>query len=86
MAPEFWKEVPMSDSVHFGTLHPDGTVTDERDIKRSSIDACPFLIMVPEHYRPDESCRCDDPDHTEMASWGYVWNGSLWTASDDEDE
>jgi hypothetical protein len=35
-------------------------------------------IMVPEHYRPDESCRCDDPDHRAMASWGYRWDGHRW--------
>jgi hypothetical protein len=34
--------------------------------------------MVPEHYRDDNSCRCDDESHTEMAEWGYKWNGEQW--------
>jgi hypothetical protein len=34
--------------------------------------------MMPEHYREDGSCRCDDPDHTDMDDWGYVWDGKLW--------
>ena len=70
-----------------GELKPDGTfsVTHVRSIKQASMLKCPHCIMMPEHYRTDESCRCNDPDHTEMADWGYVWDGSLW-ASDEEDE
>ena len=70
-----------------GELKPDGSfsVTHVRSIKQASMLKCPHFIMVPEHYRADESCRCNDPDHTEMADWGYVWDGSLW-ASDEEDE
>jgi hypothetical protein len=36
-----------------------GRVTTTRTIKRSSIAACPFLIMVPEHYREDGTCKCN---------------------------
>lgn len=66
--------------VHFGTLHEDGTVTDERTISSADIRACPHYIMVPEHYRADGSCRCDDPDATVMAEWGYRWDNlrELW--------
>lgn len=53
-----------------GTLHPDGTITNEREIDPSR---CSHFIMVPEHYRPDGSCRCDDAGHTEMLQWGYLW-------------
>ena len=62
----------------FGTLHPDGSVTDEREIEQSAIKACPHFIMVPEHYHADGSCRCNDPDHPEMEKWGYKWNGKAW--------
>jgi hypothetical protein len=43
------------------------------NMKQSDIMKCPHLIMVPEHYRRDGSCRCDDPNHEVMATWGYVW-------------
>lgn len=64
--------------VEFGELHPDGTVTNLRTIPQAAIAACPHFIMVPEHYRPDNTCRCDDHDATEMSEWGYVWDGQHW--------
>jgi len=78
----------MTHSVKFekGTIDSDGSlsITPVRALKQSSILKCPHYIMMPEHYRADESCRCDDPAHTEMAEWGYVWAGSNW-AYDEED-
>ena len=52
------------------TLHPDGTVTNERDIDPRR---CPFLIWNPDHYRQDGSCMCNDEEHRKkvMRSWGY---------------
>jgi hypothetical protein len=64
--------------TRFGTLHPDGNVTHERDIDQAKMQACPHFIMVSEHYRQDQTCRCDDPTHTEMAEWEYTWNGKAW--------
>lgn len=52
-------------------------------IKQSDIAACPHFILVPEHYRPDGSCRCNDQQHTEMLGWGYNWNGERWVSGDD---
>lgn len=72
--------------TEFGTLHPDGTITDARTIQQSSLAACPHFILVPSHYRADETCRCDDPGATEMAEWGYEWDGASWTAPDEDDE
>ena len=66
--------------IHFGTLHPDGSVTDEREISQSAVRACPHLIMVPEHYRDDGSCRCSDPEHEAMKGWGYRWEDGQWRA------
>ena len=60
--------------IKFGTLHPDGTVTDEREITKEDVRRCPFFILVPEHYREDGTCRCDDPTHVEMRDWEYVWS------------
>lgn len=67
------------------TLGKDGSlsVTKVRRIRQSSILACPHFMMVAEHYRSDESCRCDDPDHLEMAEWGYEWDGSVWAATEE---
>ena len=62
----------------FLELKPDGSVTHIRSLRQSSMIKCPYSIMMPEHYRADESCRCDDPTHNEMSEWGYVWDGSLW--------
>lgn len=59
--------------TEFGDLHPDGSFTNARTIKQSDLAACPHLILVPEHYRADGSCRCDDPTHAEMKEWGYTW-------------
>lgn len=57
-------------SIEFGTLHPDGTLTNRRSIQRRSIGRCPQFIMVPEHYRDDESCRCDEGHYDdETGEW-----------------
>jgi len=75
----------MSDNnVTFGTLHEDGSFTDERVIKQSSIRACPHFIMVPEHYREDGTCRCDDVLHHEMDEWGYAWRDGRWVGDEQE--
>ena len=57
----------------FGTLHSDGTLTDVREIRQSSLMACPHSIWVASHYREDESCKCDDPGERAMMirEWGY---------------
>lgn len=70
----------MSDDhkVTFGTLMPDGQLTDVRLIKQSDMRKCPHFIMDPRHYRKDGSCFCNDPDHTEMAEWGYEWSDGQW--------
>ena len=52
--------------------------TDIRNINQQSMMKCPHFIMVAEHYRMDEVCRCDDSTHTEMLEWGYTWDGGKW--------
>jgi uncharacterized phage-associated protein len=47
-------------------------------LKQSDMQKCEHFIMVPEHYRRDGSCRCDDVSHVEMDEWGYAWNGNRW--------
>lgn len=75
--------------VLFGTLRPDGEVTNVRVIHHADIARCPHLILVPDHYREDGTCRCDDPDAPSMATGGYVWSDEAgrWEApAGEEDE
>lgn len=57
----------------FAKLSPDGSMTDVRVIDQSDMMKCKFSIMVPEHYRLDGSCKCDDADYRKMMieEWGY---------------
>lgn len=68
--------------VKFSTLtlneHGELVETDIREIAQENIMKCPHVILTPEHYREDGSCRCDDPTHTEMKKWGYKWKGTTW--------
>ena len=67
--------------VEFSEGKLEGDVLSVRHVKtiqQSSIGKCAHFIFDPEHYREDESCRCNDADHTDMAEWGYVWDGNLW--------
>ena len=72
-----------NNSIQFITLHPDGSLLCEKSIKRSDIRKCPWIILKPEHYRENGSCRCNDPEHLEMKEWGYTWNGSFWEGPDE---
>jgi hypothetical protein len=53
------------------SIYPDSS---RFQIKQSVIKSCPFYIMVPEHYRADGSCKCDDPEHREYMKreWEYT--------------
>lgn len=43
-------------------------------LNQKDILKCPFAILVPEHYREDGSCKCDDAEHREMMirEWEYT--------------
>lgn len=48
---------------------------DVRYLSQQAMLRCPFAIMVPEHYRDDGSCLCDDPTHRQLImidQWGYT--------------
>jgi hypothetical protein len=49
-------------------------------LSQDIIFKCPHYIVVPDHYRADNTCRCNDPSHTEMRECGYRWNANkrLW--------
>lgn len=38
------------------------------------IAKCPFIILMPDHYRKDGSCRCDDAQERKkmIAEWEYT--------------
>ena len=65
--------------TEFGTLHPDGSLTNVRTIRQEAILACPHVMLLAEHYRADGSCRCADPEHVEMVEWGYRWLDGRWS-------
>jgi|TARA_Y100000310_G_scaffold282040_1_gene302991 hypothetical protein len=54
-------------------------------MRHSDIRKCPHVIMVPEHYNNDGTCRCNDADHQDMKEWGYEWDGKSWIAPEEED-
>ncbi len=60
--------------IQFGTLIPDGELSNVRMIKQSDIGKCPFVIFDPSHYRDDGTCKCNDPEHREMMKreWEYT--------------
>ncbi len=58
--------------------------TDVYHIPQSAMRKCAHVIMMPSHYRSDYTCRCDDPTDTQMADWGYVWDGKLWQSPPDD--
>ena len=59
--------------IEFGTLTKEGTLVNTRMIKQSDIGRCRFFILVPEHYREDGSCKCNDSEHRKMMiqEWRY---------------
>lgn len=73
------KRLQLDHGVTFCAIE-DGKMVVQRVIQRESIDSCPHTILMPNHYREDASCRCDDPEHARMIDWGYTWNGLTWEA------
>lgn len=43
-------------------------------LKHGDIARCPHYIIAPEHYKPDGTCFCNDPNAAIMAEWGYKWD------------
>ena len=60
--------------VEFGKLNPDGTYEVVRELPQGAISRCPHFILAIEHYRDDNSCKCNDPDDPNMSEWGYTWD------------
>ena len=64
-------------SIRFSKLGQDGEESDVRYLDTSNIRQCPHVIIDPEHYREDGSCKCNDKNEVCMAEWGYVWDEKL---------
>lgn len=65
----------MKNSITFGTLQPNGEVTNVRQLKQSKVASCPHFIFDPSHYTTN-GCRCTDKTAKEMRQWGYKWSVS----------
>lgn len=76
--------------VTFAKLEPDGRggfrVVEQKVLKQATIAKCPHVIFATEHYREDGTCKCNDPDATEMHEWGYVWDATakLWVSPESD--
>ena len=59
--------------MRFATTHSDGSESNIRYISLADIQRCRFSIIVPEHYRDDGSCKCNDAEHRKMMirDWEY---------------
>jgi hypothetical protein len=64
--------------IEFGTLNPDGTVAKSRVLSSSQILTCPHILLVPDHYREDGTCKCNEESDPHMREWGYSWDGEAW--------
>jgi hypothetical protein len=65
-------------NIVFMTISPSGQSTITRLIAYSVIEKCPHSILIPDHYREDNTCKCDDPNEAVMKEWGYEWKDGLW--------
>ena len=66
--------------THFATLHPDGSLSAERNIDQSVLRSCPHFILDPSHYPTDKDCDCRNKAARYMKDWGYKWDRilSIW--------
>jgi len=68
----------MKKDVNYALVPPPGETmglsrADVRVLRQSDLLKCKFFIFVPEHYRLDGTCKCDDLEHRKMMilEWGY---------------
>jgi hypothetical protein len=47
--------------IDFGTLHENGTYESRGQLSPDAIRKCPHVIFDFDHYRPDGTCKCNDP-------------------------
>jgi len=54
-------------------LNAEGEIVEDKPFKESNFANCRFTIMVPEHYREDGSCLCNNKEHRKhmIAKLGY---------------
>lgn len=56
------------------TIFIDDVLGGMRDIPQAAMLRCPFAIIMPEHYRDDHTCKCNDPAERERMKqeWEYT--------------
>lgn len=64
-------------TVHFSKVEMVGDALktlNVRTLKQSDLMKCPFCIIMPDHYRADGTCKCDDARHRKMMikEWEYT--------------
>lgn len=64
--------------VRYSAAVIDGDKITETFSRLIDPNRCPHFILTAEHYREDGSCKCNDPNETVMAEWGYVWRKGQW--------
>jgi hypothetical protein len=55
-------------------------------LNQDMFKTCPFRIMMPEHYRADGTCKCNEREHAIMEEWGYKWDANEHKWIGDEDK
>jgi hypothetical protein len=59
-------------TITFAVVGESG-ISNVREIKQSAIAACPYFILMADHYRQDGSCKCSNKvERAKMIkNWGY---------------
>lgn len=62
------------DGIRIATIRADGSMRYDVVHPQAAVLKCPFLIMVPEHFRSDGTCKCDCAvERARMvAEWEYT--------------
>lgn len=60
--------------TEFYEIDESGATKHIRTLSQADMARCPFLIMLPEHYRDDGTCKCNCSTERErmIREWGYT--------------
>lgn len=68
----------MGNEIRFIEIGEDGKPLSIRDIKQSDIAKCPTVILMPEHYREDGTCRHDEPICETYGCANHKFGGEIF--------
>jgi hypothetical protein len=59
--------------TRFARIEADHSVVELGSVSQAAMLRCPRVIIDFDHYRPDGTCKCDDPAEQErmIREWGY---------------